>query len=184
MPIPQELQFTRRDYQALPDTGPRHQLVEGDLIMAPAPNRYPQEICGNLEFILCSYLKRYPIGKVYHAPFDVYLDELNVFQPDILFVSKANSSILTDIGAEGAPDLIVEILSPSNSELDRERKRKIYAHCGVVEMWIVSPEGRTVQIYRLQEDATKPVAIRGEHETLESGLFPELAIDLREVFAA
>jgi len=183
MAIPQELLFTREDYCALPDAGPRYQLVEGDLLVAPAPNRYHQDISRNLQFILCSYLKEHPIGKLYNAPFDVYLDDINVFQPDILVVSNTRRSILVPAGAEGAPDLAVEILSPSNAALDREKKRKVYARCGVIELWILSPESRTLQVYRLQEDPATPVLIRGEHETIETSLLPGLKVDLREVFA-
>jgi Uma2 family endonuclease len=94
MATPQQVLFTAEDYKNLPETGPRCQLVEGDLIAAPAPNRYHQDISRNLEFILCGYLKEHPIGKVYDAPFDVYLDDHNVFQPDILFVSKERAGIL------------------------------------------------------------------------------------------
>ena len=167
----------------MPDDGRHYQVVEGELIMAPAPNRYHQEILSNLLFIFMSFLKKHRIGKVYPSPFDVCLDEINVLQPDILFVSNARRSVLTKAGAEGAPDLVIEILSPSNAALDRVRKRDVYARCGVAEFWIISPESRTVQVYRLQEDAAKPVLIRGEHETLESPLLPGLTIDLREVFA-
>ena len=167
----------------MPDDGRRYQVVEGELIMAPAPNRYHQEILGDLFSTIRSFLKEHRFGKVYVAPFDVFLDEINVLQPDILFVSNARRSVLTKAGADGAPDLVIEILSPSNAALDRVRKRDVYARCGVAELWLISPESRTVQVYRLQEDAAKPVLVRGEHETLESPLLPGLTIDLREVFA-
>jgi hypothetical protein len=73
--------LTVENYKLLPETGPRYQLIQGDLYMAPAPNRFHQEISRNLEFELQGYLKRNPIGKLFDAPFDVYLDEINVFQP-------------------------------------------------------------------------------------------------------
>ncbi len=76
--------LTVENYKILPETGPRYQLIEGDLYMAPAPNRYHQDISRNLEYILLDYLEEHPIGKLYDAPFDVYLDDYNVFQPDIL----------------------------------------------------------------------------------------------------
>jgi Uma2 family endonuclease len=184
MVIPEELLFTREDYRATPEGPPYYQLVEGDLIMSATPNRSHQEISGNLEFILRSFVKSNKAGKIYDAPFDVYLDEINVFQPDIIFVSNERLSIFNDAGADGAPDLVIEILSPSNTPLDRDKKRKIYARCGVTEMWLVSPESKTVSVYRLQEDATKPVAIRGEHETVATPLLPGLTVELREVFVA
>ena len=107
--------LTVEDYRLLPDGGPRYQLIEGDLFMAPAPNRYHQEISGNIYLLLAKYLEKHPAGKLYAAPFDVYFDEINVHQPDLVFVSKKNLAILTDAGAEGAPDFIVEILSPKTA---------------------------------------------------------------------
>jgi Uma2 family endonuclease len=183
MATAQQVLFTAEDYRNLPETGPRYQLVEGDLIVSPAPNRYHQDISRNLEFILCAYLKEHPIGKLYHAPFDVYLDEHNVFQPDILFVSKERFGILIPQGAEGAPDLIVEILSPSSARLDLDQKKKIYARHGVTELWIVVPETRQVQVYRLQENPARPSAIYERTDVFESPLLPGLRIHAAEIFA-
>jgi len=98
--------------------------------MAPAPNRYHQDISRNIEFILLKYLEKHPIGKMYHAPFDVYLDDHNVFQPDIAFFSNERESVLTEAGAEGAPNFVVEILSPRTAQLDRVPKRRVYARSG------------------------------------------------------
>jgi len=182
MAIAQELLFTQKDYQALPDTGPRYELVEGELIVAPSPNHYHQVIAREIVFLLTSYLKTHPIGEMLFAPFDVYLDEINVFQPDILYFSNDRRSILTKVGVKGAPDLVIEILSPSNANRDREIKRKVYARSGVIEFWIVSPDSRTVEIYRLQEEVGKPVAVRSEQEVLETPLLPSLQIKLSEVF--
>ena len=72
--------------------------------MAPAPNRFHQGISSNIEFILAKYLETHPVGMVYHAPFDVFLTDINVFQPDIVFITKNNYKVLTDIGVEGTPD--------------------------------------------------------------------------------
>src|SRR5438445_9899908 len=142
--------LTVEDYRLLPETGPRYQLIEGDLHMAPAPNRYHQDISYNLVMIIGKYLEKHRIGKVYAAPFDVYLDENNVHQPDVLFVSKKNN-ILTPGGAEGAPDFIVEILSPKTAFLDKKSKRRVYARSGVKELWIVDPHLKTNPAYFLQK---------------------------------
>ena len=141
--------ITVSDYEALPETGPRYQLVEGELIMTPAPDRYHQEISGNIEFLLRKYLEDHPIGKLYDAPFDVYLTETNVFQPAILFVSNKRSAILSKRGAEDAPDLVVEILSPKTAGIDTGAKKKMYAQSGAAFLWIVDPESKQVQIYEL-----------------------------------
>ncbi len=128
------------------------------------------------------YLKRNQIGKVYDAPFDVYLDDTNVFQPDLLFVSKKHYSILTDAGIEGAPDFIVEILSPKTAQLDLENKRLQYARHGVQELWIIDPKVRTIAIHRCHENPSAPVAIHQEGDILSTPFFPGLEIDSREIF--
>lgn len=183
MAVVQMPMLTVGDYRNLPETGPRYQLIGGDLFMAPAPNRYHQEISRNLELMLGSYLKENPIGKMYHAPFDVVLDEFNVFQPDILFVSRDRYSILTDAGIEGAPDFIVEILSPKTARLDLDNKRKMYIRHGVRELWIIDPETRSILVYRSDRDLSNPVATRREGDHLESPLFPGLRIETKELFA-
>jgi Uma2 family endonuclease len=106
--------LTVEDYRLLPETGPRYQLIEGDLFIAPAPNRFHQNIALNVAVILYNYLAKHPIGSVFTAPFDVYLDEINAVQPDVVFVAKS-SNILTAQGASGAPDFVAEVLSPKTA---------------------------------------------------------------------
>jgi Uma2 family endonuclease len=175
--------LTVEHYQLLPENGPRYQLIDGDLYMAPAPNRYHQDISRNLEYILLDYLEEHPVGKLYHAPFDVYLDEHNVFQPDILVVLNDQLSILTDAGAEGAPAFVVEILSPKTAKLDRVNKRRVYAASGVRELWIIAPEPRTIEIYLLAQDAANPAATYTESDIFESALFPGLQFRGAKIFA-
>jgi len=178
---PEAPPLTVAEYKILPETGPRYQLVEGDLYMAPAPNRHHQSISRNLEYILMRYLEDHPIGEVYDAPFDVYLSNIDVFQPDILFVSERNRKILTDAGAEGPPDLVMEILSAKTRQLDLIQKRRVYAKEDVRELWIIDPEPQTVTIYRF-EKSPEPVAIFLAGENLTSPMFPGLEIDLKRVF--
>lgn len=110
--------LTVEDYRATPE-GSRYQLVEGELIMAPAPNLYHQDIAGRLYCLITDYLKKKPIGRVFIAPCDVYLSEHNVVQPDVLFVAKANCGILAEDGVHGAPNLVIEVLSPASAQLDK-----------------------------------------------------------------
>jgi Uma2 family endonuclease len=183
MPVrPEAPPLTVAEYKLLPETGPRYQLIEGDLYMAPAPNRYHQTISRNLEYILLRYLEENPIGELYDAPFDVYLSNVDVFQPDILFVSNENRGILTDAGAEGAPDLVVEVLSPKTRNLDLAQKSRVYAREGVRELWIIDPEPQTVLVYRFEEDLSNPVANKTAEEILTTNLFPGLEIALERVF--
>lgn len=175
--------LTVENYKILPETGPRYQLIEGDLYMAPAPNRYHQDISRNLEYILLDYLEENPIGKLYDAPFDVYLDQHNVFQPDIVVVLNDHLEILTDAGAEGTPDFVVEILSPKTARLDYDNKRRVYASTGVPELWIIAPEPQTIEVFRLQEDATAPIVTHGIESRFSSALFPGLEFDAARIFA-
>jgi Uma2 family endonuclease len=183
MPVrPEAPPLTVAEYKLLPETGPRYQLIEGDLYMAPAPNRYHQTISRNLEYILMQYLEEHPIGELYDAPFDVYLSNVDVFQPDILFVSNDNRRILTDAGAEGPPNLVAEVLSPKTRNLDLIQKCRVYAREGVRELWILDPEPQTVVVYRFDEDLSNPVMTRTVTETLTSPIFPGLEIVLEKVF--
>jgi Uma2 family endonuclease len=135
-----------------------------------------------LFLVLAGYLRRRPVGKLYAAPFDVYLDEINALQPDLVFVSKKQEAILTERGAEGAPDLVVEILSPKTAHLDKRAKRHVYARSGVRELWLVDPDTRTILVYALDQDAEQPARIYRGREVLTSNCFPGLRIHLREVF--
>jgi Uma2 family endonuclease len=179
---PDAPRLTVAEYRNLPETGPRYQLIEGDLYMAPAPDRFHQDISRNLEVMLANYLSAHPIGVLYDAPFDVYLTDIDVFQPDLLIVLNENRRILTDAGAEGAPDFVVEILSAKTRQLDLVNKKRIYARMGVKELWIIDPDQREIVLYRFDQDPIEPVAkLRGQEE-VKSPLLPGLAIPLPEIF--
>jgi Uma2 family endonuclease len=180
---PEAPPLTVEHYKNLPETGPRYQLIEGDLHMAPAPNRYHQDISRNLEFILLNFLKDHPIGVLYDAPFDVYLSETDVFQPDIVVVLNPNRGLLTDAGCEGAPDFVVEILSPKTRRLDLENKKRVYDRHGVQELWIIDPEPREVLVYRFGSGAGEPAERFQQSDTVTSPLLPGLVVALEEVFS-
>jgi Uma2 family endonuclease len=174
--------MTVADYRQMPETGPRYQLVEGRFYMSPAPNRFHQRIVVNLIHLIQSYLDKNPMGEVYVSPFDVYLTEIDAYQPDVLYVSNANAGILTDQGAEGPPDLAIEVLSPKTSFLDLGSKRNVYARTGVQELWIIDPQALTVAIYRLQEDGDTPAATYDAQAEFSSALLPGLIIRSADVF--
>jgi len=183
MPVYSQIPLlTVDDYRALPEAGPRYQLIEGDLYMAPAPNRFHQDISRNLQFELHSYLKANPIGKLYDAPFDVYLDEHNVFQPDLIVVLSEHADIWTDAGAEGAPDFVVEILSPKTQRLDLVNKKCLYAIRGIRELWIIDPERRIVTIHRFAEGGQETASEVAESGTLTTPLLPGLRISARLLY--
>ena len=150
--------------------------------MAPSPDRLHQDILGNLHYILRSHLEKRPSGSVHLAPSDVQLTDLNIYQPDLYYVSNARRAILNDQGARGAPDLVVEILSPKTAKLDRGVKREIYARSGVEEMWVVDPAAKKISVYRFAEAIDTPLGTYGIKQKFESPLFPGLKIDLLRVF--
>jgi Uma2 family endonuclease len=174
--------LTVENYKLLPETGPRYQLIQGDLYMAPAPNRFHQEISRNLQFELHSYLKRNPIGKLFDAPFDVYLDKINVFQPDLLIVLNERLGILTEEGAEGAPELVVEILSPKTRRLDLLNKKLEYARAGVKELWIIDPEPRSLTVRQLTSDGVEHIRQLDEEDILSTDLLPGFNLAVETIF--
>lgn len=177
-----EERVTARDYRSLPPSGERYQLIEGDLYMAPAPNRFHQDVSRTILLRIANYLESHPIGAVYCAPLDVYLNDNNVFQPDLVYIASDNFGVLTDAGVEGAPDLVVEILSAGTAKLDRNPKKRVYAESGVKELWFVDPETTTVSVYFLQENALQPVAIYSSSDRFESKFFPDLVFSVADFF--
>ena len=178
-----DIKYTYAEYCALPETGPRYQLLEGELVMSPAPSLRHQEIVGRLYAALLAFVAPRSLGKVFVAPVDVILSDHDVPQPDVMFVSSGRSAILVAEGIRGAPDLCVEVLSRSTAAQDRGPKRTLYARHGVVEYWIVDPDANTAEIYRLQENAEAPLLKLSSGETLATLLLPEFSLNLRHVFA-
>lgn len=138
------------DYLRTPDGPPWYELIEGQLVLEPTPTSGHQGILRDLSMALFAYLKSAQIGTLLFAPLDVYLNESNVFQPDIRVVMNARRKIITQRGIRGAPDFVVEILSPSNRALDRGPKFRVYAQSGVRELWIVDPRERTIESFVLR----------------------------------
>jgi Uma2 family endonuclease len=139
---------TVEDYQKLPEGAP-FELIEGYLVKEPSPQYSHQDTFAEIFTKMRSYTKDMDLGKTMAAPFDVYLDDENVFQPDILYVAKENLQLIKKNGVHGAPDLILEIISPSNAYNDFITKLHIYEKHGVKEYFIVDPETKEVVAYSL-----------------------------------
>jgi len=177
-----KIKFTYKDYKSLPESETkRYELVEGELIMIPSPNEYHQRISGSLEFILWEFVQKRNLGRIYNAPLDVHLGG-NVVQPDILFVFKERSYVITEEEIKGAPDLVIEILSPATAERDRTYKKVLYARYGVREYWIVDPEKKIIEVLTLKKEDYESFNIYKKIDTLNSSLLPGLNIKLSEVF--
>jgi Uma2 family endonuclease len=174
--------LTKYDYWVLPEAGPRYQLINGNLFMAPAPNRFHHDISRTIQFEMMKYLEVQPVGIVYNAPFDVVLTDINVFQPDLAFFSERRQRFLTEKGAEGAPDLVVEILSPTTAHLDVDQKRVVYSRAGVDELWIVDPQEEEIRVYRLREDPDLAKVILRLGDALKTSLLPGFEISVKKIF--
>ena len=154
--------------------------------MVPAPTTRHQRISNNLNSLLRQQVKHYRLGEVLYAPVDVILgqgDAREVVQPDLVFVAATRREIVKLHGIEGPPDLVAEILSPGTEEPDRGYKLKMYARHGVLEYWIVDPEMRTIDVYKLGASEYLPANRYSETDVMACRQFGNLDIALNEVFA-
>ena len=176
-----KIKFSVDDYMTTPDEK-RYQLLAGALILAPAPKDIHQAIVGHLFVTLYQFVNQLGLGWVRVSPYDVVLSRYDVFQPDILFVSNSRAGIITEANIQGAPDLVVEVLSPGTARYDRGYKRTLYGRHGVLEYWLVDPEAETVEVLTLEEAGLTPAATYRRGDTLASPLLAGLSIDLEPVF--
>ena len=153
--------------------------------MSPAPRPKHQESAGNLSGPLRQFVKERGLGKVYYAPIDVILPGLaNPVQPDVLFIARERLDIVKDEFIEGPPDLIVEILSPSNWLTERRTKFRIYAQASVREYWIVDTDARTLGVFVLRGSSFALVGKLGPGETVPSEVVAGFEIGVDEICPA
>ncbi len=177
-----QVKYNYQDLQTVPDDRNHYELFGGALIMTPAPSRDHQRAVRNLTLLLGNYLKKFRVGELYVAPFDIYFDDETVVEPDLFVVLNARLALIDERKMNGAPDLVIEILSPSTEERDRGFKFKRYAQEGVSEYWLVDPINRKIEVYSLTE---KGFALFGGYsaaETVRSKLFAELHFPSDEVW--
>ncbi|AIA30414.1 MAG: Uma2 family endonuclease [Nitrospirae bacterium] len=180
-------EWTYKDYLGLPEEGPlRYEVIDGELYMTPAPNIRHQEVLGTLYRLIGNFIASAgsSMGKIFPAPCDVVLsaDPLQVVQPDLVFVSNARVSIVTERNIQGVPDLVVEILSEGTMIRDRKEKFRVYERFGVPEYWIVDQMDDSVSVYRLTQGKYPDPLILRKDEILEFPLLPGFSIRLSDVF--
>jgi len=175
--------FTYAEYCAMPEDGRHYQIVDGELLMSATPPIRHQMVLGYLSCDFFKHVETEQAGIVVCGPLDVILSDTDVFQPDMVFISNARKKIIVREGLRGVPDLCVEVLSPSNKQLDLKTKRLLYARYGLPELWIVDPDANTVRIFRLQEDPHRAAATYRAKDTLTTTLLPRFSLDLAKVFA-
>lgn len=176
-----KLKYTYEDY-LLTEEGKHYELIDGDLLLTPAPNIPHQDVCKKLAYSLIEQLEKKGLGKVFIAPTDVALSETDVVQPDILFISKERLSLITKQNIQGAPDLVVEIVSPESEKRDKELKRKLYHRSGIKEYWLVDPETKTIEILTRADQDYVIHGTFSENHTFTSPSFASLSFELKEIF--
>ena len=170
--------LTYDDLRLIPPDRNRYELIEGDLFVSAAPNTEHQRKAGRLFRWLSDHVEEHALGEVFIAPCDVVFEPSVVLQPDIVFVSKTRQSIVKATCIEGAPDLVVEVLSDSSRTLDRFVKRDRYAEFGVAEYWLLEPFEPRIDVLRLEGGKYRLVGSFGPADTLESPTFPGLRLSV------
>ena len=171
--------LTYEDYAAIPDDGHRHEIIDGEHYMNPAPNIPHQIVLFNVSRNLHEYVRKHRLGRVLPAAVDVVLNEHDIVQPDIIFVSAARAHIINRKNIQGAPDLVVEILSDSNRRYDERVKFDIYERGGVSEYWIVDPDVNTVNVFRR---AGSKLSLVETGDPITTPLLPGFELPLSAIF--
>ena len=163
--------------ERFPDGGPR--------LRCPSPYTIHQRILSVISIAFFNFLREHPFGKAFFAPLDVILSEHDVVEPDFLYISNERSSIITEKNIQGAPDLVVEVLSRTTRRRDKTLKRDLYERSGVLEYWVIDPRSRSAAIYRREgERFAEPEKLTADAEYfLTTLLLPGLEISLVDVFA-
>jgi Uma2 family endonuclease len=175
------VRFNYHDYLQLPEDK-RYEILDGELFVVPAPNIRHQRVVKKITMALIRQLEETGFGEILQAPCDVVFSEENVLQPDILYVREQRYDIIGEMNVRGAPDLIVEILSPATRGKDLEIKRKIYAAYGVQEYWVVDPEATTVEVLAWSASGYVSAGRYDASQCLSSPLLPKLNLPLSEIF--
>ncbi len=174
--------YTYEDYLETPEDK-RYELIEGELLMTPSPIPIHQRISARIEFELTKFVMENNLGEVFYAPCDVYLDDKNVVQPDILFISKERLNIIGEKNIQEAPDLVIEIISENSVYRDMVQKKRLYAEFGVKEYWIAFPKEGVVALYILKDGALQLYKTYHKDTVLESPYLKDLKITLQGIFS-
>jgi Uma2 family endonuclease len=166
----------------MPSDGHRWELIEGEAYMSPSPSRRHQELV--LRIVLAFARAIRDRGQVFVAPLDTVLAEATALQPDVIFVSEQNAAVLQDV-IRGAPDLVVEVLSPSTAAFDRGPKLEAYARYGVGECWLIDDQAGAVEVYWL-ESGTRSYRKQNTFrrgDTVTTPLLPSLSLEIASLFS-
>ena len=174
-----KIRFKAGDIWDVPDDKYRYEVIDGELFMTPAPSWPHQYSLGRLHVVLDNWVFPRGLGIVVEAPVGVVLDEEDGVQPDLIYISRERAQIISERGVEGAPDLVVEVLSPSTEARDRGVKMRRYAAAGVPHYWLLDLRARALEAYLLGDSGYEPAGVYGPGAVFRPSLFPgpEIPID-------
>jgi Uma2 family endonuclease len=172
--------WTYEEYYRLDDER-RYEIINGNLLMAPAPDIWHQDWLGKLFRLLASFAEKHKLGNTFIAPVDVILDEENVVQPDLVFVAAHKSRIIKRRGIFGTPDLLVEIICPSSVRRDRYNKKELYARFGVKEYWIGDAANRSLEVLALKRGRYELLCAAEDRGEIHSLVLKGLEFDLMDI---
>ena len=176
----QARRWTYEEYYRL-DNDQRYEIIEGNLLMAPAPDTWHQSWLGELHLLLHQHVKARQLGKIFVAPVDVVLDPENSVQPDLIFIASANLDLIKPRAVFGTPDLVIELVSPSSVRRDRYDKKDLYARFGVKEYWIGDPANQSLEILTLKDGRYELHCSAEISGKLISIVLPGLEFDLAQI---
>lgn len=182
MPTGVSTKISYEEFRELPDDGKRYELIRGEVHVSPSPSSNHQFVLSNLFASLVAHVKKKRLGRLAFAPLDVRLGRDTALQPNLIFISNARYHLIQENFIAGAPDLVVEVLSPSTAAHDRATKLALYAESGVPEVWLIDPQAATAEVLRLQGGKYFVEAAFGGDRVLASTLFPGWELPLNELF--
>ncbi len=164
--------------------GAYYELLNGEIVARNSPTWQHQAIVANLIYLIKSFIMPNNLGKVFGSPLDVILDDQNAPQPDVLFIRRDRLFILDnrDNVVHGAPDLVIEVISPTSIRRDRSQKMKIYEQFGVREYWLVDPKNQSVEVYQMQANRYEMTSVAAETGQIESSVLEGIDLDVNRVF--
>jgi Uma2 family endonuclease len=175
--------LTYDDLQEIPPDRNRYELIEGELTVSPSPIPIHQVIVLNLAAALLAHARKNDMGQVFVAPCDIVFGSSTVLEPDVFFISQARLHIIGEKYISGPPDLVVEVLSESTARVDRDTKTRVYAEYGVPECWLIEPQSKTVQIFRLRGSEYEIAEVLGFNGTLASPLLPGFSLPVSSLWS-
>jgi Uma2 family endonuclease len=175
------VRFLASDIWDTPDNGKKYEVIDGDLYVTPPPHWEHQEQLSNLDYFVKNWVKSHRLGRIVQSPVGLVLDDENGIEPDLVFVGSERVRIIRKRGVFGAPDLVVEVLSPSTADRDRGIKLRRYAAAGVRHYWILDTDGPRIEERVLGEDGYRLVGTFGPGEVFCPTLFPGLEIPMDEI---